>query len=681
MGYLLRLTLLLALLLLAAAPVCTGADRGAAIVPRAAPATEMGLGSYHAVLIGINNYTGGLPKLKTPINDVERLARVLGSEYGFEDVTLITDKTPVKPTASGIVKELRSIAQRLTEKDNLLIYYAGHGNIDELTKEGYWVPIDGKKDDPTTWISHSLIRNLLETEKVRVKNFVLIADSCYSGTMMRRSIDRDAVADGDEETLVQKLKERAAMKSREVITSGGNEPVADEAVGTDHSLFAYYLIKALERNQKRYTDLASLFNMEVQPNVDKRGKQRPDRYRVQSVTDEDGLFVLAKLSVAERPKKPNVQDELARMSRENEEMRRQLEQERHTAAQKDAALQKLTREKLEKEKETEQIKKTLDQEKKRLASERASYQSGQDELRSMRERLREQASRNQADQERTDLLMKDAAHVPEKLAALEKERLRLQQEKQKIADESARMKEKERQQATAEERLKKEEAARAKTEREHLARLEQIRTEQEKLEEARRQAEVQRMKAEEALRSEMLKVQQKKDELEKRVKQIEEMAEESRTVPVSNSNGRFIVSGKVVIDTKTRLMWLKNANLPMRGMEMADAMEYVDNFKYEGYGDWRIPTKEDWQQLIDKPGGIEASYPEGHPFSNVVVHSHYWSSSVNPLGLNHAYVINVARGSVSLSKKNNVGFIWPVRDVSLAELKKAVAAAGVAEAQ
>src|SRR5262249_29615831 len=136
------------------------------------------LGAYHAILIGINGYES-FNRLKTPVNDVEDLADVLKNQYGFEDVVLLTDKTPDKPTASNILKTIRDKAQRMTDKDNLLIYYGGHGHLDELTSAGYWIPINGKTNDPATWISHDQIKALLETNKINVKNFLLVADSCY----------------------------------------------------------------------------------------------------------------------------------------------------------------------------------------------------------------------------------------------------------------------------------------------------------------------------------------------------------------------------------------------------------------------------------------------------------------------------------------------------------------------
>ena len=53
------------------------------------------------------------------------------------------------------------LRRELGPDDNLLIYYAGHGYVDEETEEGYWLPVDAVEDDPVDWISNSTITTML----------------------------------------------------------------------------------------------------------------------------------------------------------------------------------------------------------------------------------------------------------------------------------------------------------------------------------------------------------------------------------------------------------------------------------------------------------------------------------------------------------------------------------------
>jgi len=45
-----------------------------------------------------------------------------------------------------------------------------NAQLDDLTGDGYWIPVEGKLKDPTTWISHLDIKSILCSEKVLGKN-------------------------------------------------------------------------------------------------------------------------------------------------------------------------------------------------------------------------------------------------------------------------------------------------------------------------------------------------------------------------------------------------------------------------------------------------------------------------------------------------------------------------------
>lgn len=96
--------------------------------------------------------------------------------------------TDREATRAKILNELRTVASNLEATDNFFVYFAGHGQLDDLTGDGYWIPVEGKQKDPVSWVSHSDVKNILGSEKVRAKNIVVIADSCYSGTLLRGGI-------------------------------------------------------------------------------------------------------------------------------------------------------------------------------------------------------------------------------------------------------------------------------------------------------------------------------------------------------------------------------------------------------------------------------------------------------------------------------------------------------------
>ena len=128
------------------------------------------LGNYAALIVGINNYQEWYP-LKTAVKDAVALKDLLITQYGFERVLLITD---ADATQLNVINNLKNFSAGLNENDNLLIYYAGHGQLDEFTGDGYWIPVDGKHKNAGTWISHQLIKSILSSERVKAKNIALV---------------------------------------------------------------------------------------------------------------------------------------------------------------------------------------------------------------------------------------------------------------------------------------------------------------------------------------------------------------------------------------------------------------------------------------------------------------------------------------------------------------------------
>ncbi|MFZ4859454.1 MAG: DUF1566 domain-containing protein [Desulfuromonadaceae bacterium] len=138
-------------------------------------------------------------------------------------------------------------------------------------------------------------------------------------------------------------------------------------------------------------------------------------------------------------------------------------------------------------------------------------------------------------------------------------------------------------------------------------------------------------------------------------------------VPAGDGNGRFIVLDKVVYDSKTKMMWLKDANYTLSGKIFADAEKYVTTLSVDGYSDWQLPSKTEWVSLIGAVGnGIEKAFPEGSPFENFYYQGKYWvSGPTGPMG-----GISLGSGSITSLNKNNPGFIWPVRYPSDEEINK-----------
>lgn len=202
-------------------------------------ARSVDFGRYYAVVIGNNEYQN-FPQLKTAVHDARTVASVLQSKFGF--------RTRVLTNADRytILSALNEVAAKMTEKDNLLIYYAGHGEIDPNTQQGYWIPVDADQGNSANWIPNAQISALLNT--FTAKHVLVVADSCYSGSMTSRTSIPRLNAKLNDAHLEKWLKLMAKTKSRTVLTAGGLEPVLD-AGGGDHSVFANAFLSELRRGQ------------------------------------------------------------------------------------------------------------------------------------------------------------------------------------------------------------------------------------------------------------------------------------------------------------------------------------------------------------------------------------------------------------------------------------------------
>ena len=56
-----------------------------------------------------------------------------------------------------MLEELNKMRVLLTEKDNLLIYYAGHGQLDRVNLLANWLPVDADPSSTANWIASSTL--------------------------------------------------------------------------------------------------------------------------------------------------------------------------------------------------------------------------------------------------------------------------------------------------------------------------------------------------------------------------------------------------------------------------------------------------------------------------------------------------------------------------------------------
>jgi len=199
----------------------------------------------------------------------------LRSEYGFKVETL-TDAS-----REETLKAISKIRKLASKKDNVLIYYAGHGWSNDDTDDGFWLPVDSSMDNEVNWIPNTdIIRSV---RRMDAKHVIVVADSCFSGTLTRGvNIVKK------ESNFIEKIVNK---KARTVLTSGGLEPVTDGG-GLGHSIFASAFLSILSENQG-VIDGSNLFNI-LRDKVVTNSDQTPEYGNIRKTGHDGGDFLFVR---------------------------------------------------------------------------------------------------------------------------------------------------------------------------------------------------------------------------------------------------------------------------------------------------------------------------------------------------------------------------------------------------
>ncbi len=196
-------------------------------------------GNTYALLFATNVYDY-FGDLVNPVLDAQTIATELRENYGV--IADVVTNATLEQTAARI----REFASRdYNDKDNLMVFFAGHGIYDEVFREGYVISRDSRSDDlgKTSYLSHSNLRTMINN--INCPHIFLVMDVCFGGTFDPHlaSTHRGSAMYGDitaDEFIERKLK----YTTRLYLTSGGKEYVPDGRPGF-HSPFARRFIESL----------------------------------------------------------------------------------------------------------------------------------------------------------------------------------------------------------------------------------------------------------------------------------------------------------------------------------------------------------------------------------------------------------------------------------------------------
>jgi hypothetical protein len=207
----------------------------------------------YALIIATNDYNEW-DDLVNPVFDAGKIADELEQNYGYK-VERVFDKTKQE-----VMTKIREYARRnYGPDDQLFVFVGGHGQFDDIGKDGYIVCKDSRLNDETfdSYIAFSVLRTTLDNNPA--KHIFLTMDVCFGGTF-DQAIAKRGQDGGDAmytdipqaEYISKKLK----FKTRLYMTSGGKQYVPDGRPGK-HSPFASKFLEALRSYGGSYRVLTS----------------------------------------------------------------------------------------------------------------------------------------------------------------------------------------------------------------------------------------------------------------------------------------------------------------------------------------------------------------------------------------------------------------------------------------
>lgn len=185
----------------------------------------------HALVIGIDDYRNGWPRLSNAVSDAQKIADSLRGN-GFE----VTLRTNLTGSDLELAFEDFFIDKGANPDARLLVWFAGHGHT--VDGEGYLIPADGvPESDRRNFLRRSIsLRDFGKYSRLaEAKHVYTIFDSCFAGTIF--NVARSAPPPAITRVTIEPV--------RQFLTSGdAGQQVSDD--GTFASLF----VEALEGRRR-----------------------------------------------------------------------------------------------------------------------------------------------------------------------------------------------------------------------------------------------------------------------------------------------------------------------------------------------------------------------------------------------------------------------------------------------
>ena len=193
----------------------------------------------YALLIGVSEYEPGLNLLPGATKDVEAMQRVLQHPEigGFAAEDIIVLKNQQRQEAE---EAIFTFFANKTKEDLLLLYFSGHGIIDDNSQFYFSTRStrkhEGKLISPTA-VAASFVHQQMQNSRSRRQ--VVILDCCFSAAFTKGLNAKDA----GNINVVNQL----GGEGRAILTASNSTQYAFEHEGFELSLYTHFLIEGIEK--------------------------------------------------------------------------------------------------------------------------------------------------------------------------------------------------------------------------------------------------------------------------------------------------------------------------------------------------------------------------------------------------------------------------------------------------
>ncbi|CAG0946310.1 hypothetical protein ANRL1_02902 [Anaerolineae bacterium] len=243
-----------------------------------------------ALIIGTSDYQDpGLHDLAAPIEDARDLAEALRDPAigGFDDVMPL-----INAPAQTIRKSIARLFKDRAPDDLLLLYFSGHGVLDEQGQL-YLTAADTERSLLSgTAIPAAFVSG--EMDRSRSRRQVLVLDCCHSGAFEKGSKGALGASVGTKTVFGGSGYGRIVLTATDATQYAweGNKVIGD---AIENSLFTHYLLEGLRTGQADsdgdgHISVEEMYDYAARRVIEQTAKQKPYMWRF----EKEGTFIIAR---------------------------------------------------------------------------------------------------------------------------------------------------------------------------------------------------------------------------------------------------------------------------------------------------------------------------------------------------------------------------------------------------